>query len=100
MPFIVTEVSPAGAAEITDFDCRRPTSAADMEALRAAFRQPRFNAWSRHHRRRLHQRPARIAVARVGLPVERQARLRRQPQRLQEGRPALDRGLRNALGEA
>ena len=70
MPFIVTEVSPAGAAEITDFDCRRPTSAADMEALRAAFRQ-----WPVLCIREQHMSPAeQAAFARQWGPLERQDR--------------------------
>ncbi len=37
MTFAVKEISPAGAAEITGFDCRVPTGAADLARLKQAF---------------------------------------------------------------
>ena len=39
MSFKVTEISPAGAAEISGLDCRVATPAADMQRLREAFRE-------------------------------------------------------------
>jgi taurine dioxygenase len=38
MAFEIREISAAGAAEITGFDCRQPTSSADMARLQQAFR--------------------------------------------------------------
>lgn len=39
MSFVVTEISPAGAAEITGLDCEVPTSDADLRRLRETFRE-------------------------------------------------------------